>query len=64
MAAEPHPNAVLVRRFYEALGRRDAAAMIVCYAADVRFSTLSLLKICSTCLQIVPVFAPRMMPIS
>ena len=38
MAAEPHPNAVLVRRFYEALGRHDAAAMIVCYAADVRFS--------------------------
>ena len=38
MAAEPHPNAVLIRRFYEALGRHDAAAMIICYAADVRFS--------------------------
>src|SRR5205807_193135 len=33
-------------------------------AADVRFSTLSLLKMCPTCLQMVPVFAPTMMPIS
>src|SRR5947209_19784627 len=33
-------------------------------AAEVRFSTLSLPKICSTCLQMVPVFAPRITPIS
>jgi len=38
MAAEPHPNAKLIARFYEALGRHDAAAMIECYAPDVRFS--------------------------
>ena len=33
-----HPNAALIRRFYEAFARRDAAAMIACYAPDVRFS--------------------------
>jgi ketosteroid isomerase-like protein len=38
MSAEPHPNAVLIGRFYEALGRHDAAAMIACYAPDARFS--------------------------
>jgi len=37
-SAEPHPNAALVRRFYDALGRRDAAAMIACYAPDATFS--------------------------
>ena len=37
-AAAPHPNAVLIERFYGALGRRDAGAMIECYAADVTFS--------------------------
>ena len=35
---EPHPNVALIRRFYEALGRRDAAAMIACYAPDATFS--------------------------
>ena len=33
-----HPNAALIRRFYEAFARRDAAAMIECYAPDARFS--------------------------
>lgn len=37
MAAE-HPNAALVARFYTALARRDAAAMIACYGAGARFS--------------------------
>jgi ketosteroid isomerase-like protein len=35
---DAHPNAKLITRFYEALARRDAAAMIACYAPDVRFS--------------------------
>ena len=30
-------NAALVRRFYEAFGRRDAAGMAACYAPDVAF---------------------------
>jgi ketosteroid isomerase-like protein len=34
----PHPNAALLERFYAALGRRDAAAMIACYAPDATFS--------------------------
>ena len=38
MAGDPHPNAKLIARFYEALGRHDAAAMIACYAPDARFS--------------------------
>jgi len=39
MAAVPaHPNAALIERFYAALGRRDAAAMIACYAPDATFS--------------------------
>ena len=33
-----HPNAALIKRLYDALGRRDAAAMIECYAPDARFS--------------------------
>lgn len=33
-----HPNVVLLRRFYEAFQRRDAATMGACYAPDVRFS--------------------------
>jgi len=37
-AAVPHPNAVLIERFYDALGRRDAASMIACYAPEVTFS--------------------------
>ena len=38
MAPDPHPHAKLITRFYEALGRHDAATMIACYAPDVRFS--------------------------
>jgi len=34
----PHPNAALIARFYDALGRRDAATMIACYAPDATFS--------------------------
>ena len=37
-AAAPHPNVVLIERFYRALGRRDAEAMIACYAPDATFS--------------------------
>ena len=37
-AAAPHPNAVLIERFYDALGRRDAEAMIACYAPQATFS--------------------------
>ena len=33
-----HPNADLLDRFYQAFGRRDAAAMAACYHADVEFS--------------------------
>jgi ketosteroid isomerase-like protein len=38
--AEPgrHPNAALIERFYAALSRRDAAAMIACYADEATFS--------------------------
>jgi ketosteroid isomerase-like protein len=36
--ATPHPNAALIARFYDALGRRDAATMIACYAPDATFS--------------------------
>ena len=36
--AAAHPNAALIERFYAALGRRDADAMIACYAPDVTFS--------------------------
>jgi ketosteroid isomerase-like protein len=37
-AGEPHPNAKLIARFYEALARHDAETMIACYAPDARFS--------------------------
>jgi ketosteroid isomerase-like protein len=33
-----HPNAALIERFYAALARRDAPAMIACYAPDATFS--------------------------
>ncbi len=33
-----HPNAVLIGRFYDALGRRDASEMVACYAPDATFS--------------------------
>jgi len=33
-----HPNAAVIERFYSALGRRDAEAMLACYAPDVTFS--------------------------
>jgi len=33
-----HPNATLIRGFYEAFQRRDVAAMAGCYHADIRFS--------------------------
>lgn len=36
--AAAHPNAALIARFYAALDRRDAEAMIACYAPDVAFS--------------------------
>jgi ketosteroid isomerase-like protein len=36
-APAPHPNAVLIERFYRALGRRDAEAMIAGYAPDATF---------------------------
>ncbi|MEP7180563.1 MAG: nuclear transport factor 2 family protein [Betaproteobacteria bacterium] len=37
-AASGHPNAVLIARFYEALGRHDADAMVACYHPKVTFS--------------------------
>lgn len=33
----PHPNAELIRRFYQAFQRRDGDAMAACYAPSVRF---------------------------
>lgn len=33
-----HPNAALIERFYAAFARRDADAMIACYAPDITFS--------------------------
>jgi ketosteroid isomerase-like protein len=33
-----HPNASLIARFYAALDRRDAEAMVACYAPDAEFS--------------------------
>ncbi len=33
-----HPNAALIKRFYDALARRDAAAMIACYHPEAEFS--------------------------
>jgi len=35
---DAHPNAVLIRRFYDALDRHDAATMVACYAGDATFS--------------------------
>ena len=37
-ATAPHPNAAMIARFYAALGRRDAATMVACYAPDATFS--------------------------
>ncbi|HEY2514983.1 MAG TPA: nuclear transport factor 2 family protein [Polyangiaceae bacterium] len=33
-----HPNAATITAFYEAFGRRDADAMVRCYAPDAHFS--------------------------
>jgi len=33
-----HPNAELIKRFYQAFQQRDADAMAACYSEDVRFS--------------------------
>lgn len=33
-----HPNAAVIERFYAALARRDAEAMLACYTPDVTFS--------------------------
>ena len=33
-----HPNAALIQRLYESLGRRDAAGMVACYHPEVHFS--------------------------
>ena len=38
MSGDPAENAALINRFYEAFARRDAEAMVACYAPDVRFS--------------------------
>ena len=38
MVPDPHPNAALIALFYAALGRRDADAMIACYAPQATFS--------------------------
>jgi len=38
MTVAAHPNAALIERFYAALARRDAPAMIACYAPDATFS--------------------------
>ena len=36
-AGAPHPNALMITRFYEALGRHDGAAMAACYHDDATF---------------------------
>jgi ketosteroid isomerase-like protein len=33
-----HPNVLLITRFYDAFGRRDAETMAACYHPDVEFS--------------------------
>ncbi|QCP53052.1 nuclear transport factor 2 family protein [Trinickia violacea] len=33
-----HPNTEVIQRFYEAFQRRDAEAMVACYADDIVFS--------------------------
>jgi ketosteroid isomerase-like protein len=38
MGSDPHPNAALISRFYDALSRREAGAMIACYASEATFS--------------------------
>jgi ketosteroid isomerase-like protein len=38
MSSAPHPNAQLIETFYSAFQRRDADAMVACYADDVWFS--------------------------
>ena len=38
MPTETATQVALIQAFYAALGRRDADAMIACYAPDVRFS--------------------------
>jgi len=38
VAADAAANTALIEAFYAALGRRDAEAMIACYAPDARFS--------------------------
>jgi ketosteroid isomerase-like protein len=38
MTAAAHPNAELIETFYAAFQRRDAEAMVACYAPDVWFS--------------------------
>ena len=54
------PAGVLLVVVFGLAGCNDGAIT----AAAVRFSTLSLLKMCSTCLQMVPVLAARMTPMS
>lgn len=36
--AQPHPNAQLITRFYDAFARRDGDAMAACYHVEARFS--------------------------
>lgn len=36
--SEPHPNAQLIERFYQAFQKHDGAAMAACYHRDVEFS--------------------------
>jgi ketosteroid isomerase-like protein len=38
VAANAHPNALLIENFYEAFARRDAAAMATAYAPDAHFT--------------------------
>src|SRR5688500_9727603 len=37
MADAIHPNAALIRRFYDAFAALDAATMAACYTTDARF---------------------------
>jgi ketosteroid isomerase-like protein len=36
-ATDAHPNAVLIRRFYDAFAARDADAMAACYHPEIEF---------------------------
>jgi ketosteroid isomerase-like protein len=38
VSGDPAANAALINRFYEAFARRDAEAMVACYAPNVRFA--------------------------